>query len=71
MEIQISIGGESMVAMNEAQLVALNAILAETPAIDRYNSEKILPTKRIRLEATMVVKTRTYDFNPLPPASAK
>lgn len=62
MNIIVSIGGENSVAMNEAQLAALNAVLAETPVIDRYSDNgKVQDKKRIKLEAVLVVKTRSYD----------
>ena len=61
MHIIVSIGGDNSVAVSEKQLATLNAFLAETPVVDRYSNDKVQSTKRIRLEATLQVKTRTYD----------
>ena len=47
--------------MTAEQLEKLNAVLAETPTVNRYSNDEIQPLKRMRLEATLVVRTRTYD----------
>jgi hypothetical protein len=52
--------------MTDEQLTALNAILRETPAIERYGNGKVNENKRIRLSAKMVVETQEFDYNPLP-----
>jgi len=64
--IPVSIGGElmvaeSMVAMNSDQLARLNAILAETPTMNRYDNNKIEEKKRIKLEATLTIRARSFD----------
>ena len=60
MKIIVNIGGESSVAMTEENLAALNKVLASTPLVNRYD-DKEQPLKRLKLEATLVVKSRTYD----------
>ena len=66
MKIRVSIGGEQSVMMTDEQLAALNAILRETPSIERYGGGKVNEDKRIRLSAKMVVETQEFDYNPLP-----
>ena len=61
MNIIVSVGGDNSVAMTDDQLARLNVILSETPLVNRYDNDKFQEKKRMRLEATMVVKTKQYD----------
>lgn len=60
MTINVQVGGDTVVAMNDAQLAALNSILAETPTINRYDGDKVEEKKRIKLEAVLTIKTRSF-----------
>ena len=59
MLIKVNIG-DTRIGLEASQLDALNEILKGTPILDHYSDDKVKEGKRIRLVATMVVKTQEF-----------
>ncbi len=59
MYIKVNIG-DTRIGLNAEQLEKLNEILKGTPILNHYEDDKEKEGKRIRLVATMVVKTQEF-----------